>query len=103
MAAQVAADRLGWPFEKIHVTAADTSQVPPAELTAGSRSALQVGNATARAATALRKKLLERAGDVLEADVAELVVEDVVISVCRGPFKIVSVSEVLTVEGLEVL
>ncbi|TMF31527.1 MAG: xanthine dehydrogenase family protein molybdopterin-binding subunit, partial [Chloroflexi bacterium] len=85
MAAQVAADRLGWPFEKIHVTAADTSQVPPAELTAGSRSAVQVGNATARAATALRKKLLERAGEVLEADVADLVLEDGVIAVRGAP------------------
>src|SRR2546425_5879720 len=32
MAAQVAADRLGWPFEKIHVTVADTSHLPHAEL-----------------------------------------------------------------------
>src|SRR5205823_10773632 len=35
MAAQVAADRLGWPYEKIRVTAGDTAHTPPAELTAG--------------------------------------------------------------------
>jgi len=103
MAAQVAADRLGWPFEKIQVTAADTSQVPPAELTAGSRSAVQVGNATAKAATALRKRLLERAGDVLEADAADLVIEDGVIAVRGAPSKSVRVSEVVPEEGLEVL
>jgi len=103
MAAQVAADRLGWPFEKIQVTAADTSQVPPAELTAGSRSAVQVGNATAKAETALRKRLLERAGDVLEADAADLVIEDGVIAVRGAPSKSVRVSEVVPEEGLEVL
>src|SRR5438067_9007859 len=61
MGAQVAADRLGWPFEKIRVTAADTKNTPPAGLTAGSRSAAHVGNAAYKAATALRKRLLERA------------------------------------------
>jgi carbon-monoxide dehydrogenase large subunit len=103
MAAQVAADRLGWPFEKIKVTAADTRYTPPAELTAGSRSAVQVGNATSRAATALRKKLLERAGDVLEADAADLVIEDGSISVRGAPSKRVPVTDVVPDEGLEVL
>src|SRR5256885_281543 len=54
MAAQVAADPLGWPFRKDHLTAGDNFYVPPAELTAGSRSAVPVGNATPRAATAPR-------------------------------------------------
>jgi carbon-monoxide dehydrogenase large subunit len=103
MAAQVAADRLGWPFEKIKVTAADTRYTPPAELTAGSRSAVQVGNATSRAATALRKKLLERAGDVLEADAADLVIEDGSISVRGAPSKRVPITDVVPDEGLEVL
>ena len=103
MAAQVAADRLGWPFEKIHVTAADTRHVPEAALTAGSRSAVQVGNATAKAATAMRRRLLERAGDVLEADASDLVIEDGEISVRGAPAKRVAVSEVVPAEGLEVL
>ena len=58
------------------MTAGDTEHVGFALLTAGSRSAVQVGNATAKAATAMRKKLLERAGEVLEADVHDLVLED---------------------------
>ena len=103
MAAQVAADRLGWPFERIRVTAADTKHVPPAALTAGSRSAVQVGNATAKAATALRRRLLERAGDVLEADVADLVIEDGNIAVRGAPSKSVPVTQVVPAEGLEVL
>jgi aerobic carbon-monoxide dehydrogenase large subunit len=103
MAAQVAADRLGWPYEKIRVTAGDTSKTPPALLTAGSRSAVQVGNATSKAATALRKRLLERAGDVLEADAADLVIEDGSITVRGAPSKRVAVTDVVPEEGLEVL
>jgi aerobic carbon-monoxide dehydrogenase large subunit len=103
MAAQVAADRLGWPYEKIRVTAGDTSKTPPALLTAGSRSAVQVGNATSKAATALRKRLLERAGDVLEADAADLVIEDGTITVRGAPSKRVPVTDVVPDEGLEVL
>ncbi len=103
MAAQVAADRLGWPFEKITVTVGDTSHVPFALLTAGSRSAIQVGNATSKAATSLRKQLLERAGEVLEADAADLLMEDGVISVRGAPAKRVPATQVVPDGGLEVL
>jgi aerobic carbon-monoxide dehydrogenase large subunit len=103
MAAMVAADRLGWPFEKIHVTAGDTRNTPPADLTAGSRSAVQVGNATAKAAAAMRRRLLERAGEVLEADAADLVIEDGRIAVRGAPAKSVPLREVIPAEGLEVL
>jgi carbon-monoxide dehydrogenase large subunit len=103
MAAQIAADRLGWPFERIAVTVADTSHVPTAELTAGSRSAVQVGNATAKAATAVRKLLLERAGEVLEADPVDLVIEEGVISVRGAPAQRVPAGDVLPDEGIEVL
>src|SRR2546430_10704260 len=103
MAAQVAADRLGWPYEKISVTVGDTSHVPFALLTAGSRSPIQVGNATPKAATSLRKQLLERAGEVLEADAADLVLEDGVISVRGAPAKRVPATQVVPDDGLEVL
>jgi aerobic carbon-monoxide dehydrogenase large subunit len=103
MAAQVAADRLGWPIEKISVTVGDTSHVPFALLTAGSRSAVQVGNATAVAAVAVRKQLLNRAGEVLEADPADLVLEEGVISVRGAPGKKLNATDVVPQAGLEVL
>ena len=103
MAAQVAADRLGWPIEKISVTAGDTKHVPFALLTAGSRSAIQVGNATATAATSLRRLLLERAGEVLEADAADLVIEDGVIGVRGAPGRKLPATDAVPDEGLEVL
>jgi carbon-monoxide dehydrogenase large subunit len=102
MVALVAAERLGWPFEKIRVTAGDTRHVPFALLTAGSRSAVQVGSATAQAATAMRKRLLERAGEVLEADVQDLVLEEGVIGVRGSPARQVPATDMLPDEGLEV-
>src|SRR5258708_12637509 len=85
MVALVAAERLGWPYEKIRVTAGDTRHVPFALLTAGSRSAVQVGSATAQAATAMRKRILERAGEVLEADVNDLELEEGVVARPAAP------------------
>jgi carbon-monoxide dehydrogenase large subunit len=102
MVALVTAERLGWPFEKIRVTAGDTSRVPFALLTAGSRSAVQVGNAAAKAATAMQKRLFERAGEVLEADVHDLVLEEGVIGVRGAPARQVPATDVLPDEGLEV-
>src|SRR5262249_16495018 len=103
VAAQVAADGRGWPYEKIRAPAGDTAHTPPAELTAGSRSAIQVGNATARAATALRRRLLERAGEVLEADAADLIIEDGSISVRGAPSRKAPIDEVVPADGLEAL
>jgi aerobic carbon-monoxide dehydrogenase large subunit len=102
IAAQVAADRLGWQLDKIEVTAGDTQHVPFALLTAGSRSAVMVGNATARAATAMRKKLLERAGEVLEADIQDLVLAEGFIEVRGAPAKRVPATDMVPDEGLEV-
>jgi aerobic carbon-monoxide dehydrogenase large subunit len=102
MTALVVAERLGWPFEKIRVTAGDTRHVPFALLTAGSRSAVMVGSAAAQAATAMRKRVLERAGEALEADVQDMVLEDGVIGVRGAPARRVPATDVLPDEGLEV-
>jgi carbon-monoxide dehydrogenase large subunit len=102
MVALVVAERLGWPLEKIRVTAGDTRHVPFALLTAGSRSAVMVGNAAAQAGAAMRKRVLERAGDALEADVQDMVLEDGVIGVRGAPARSVPATDVLPDDGLEV-
>ncbi len=102
MTALVVADRLGWPLEKVHVTAGDTAHVHFALLTAGSRSAVQVGNAASRAAISMRKVLLDRAAEVLEADPQDLVVEDGNVSVRGTPARSRPLSEVIPEEGLGV-
>jgi carbon-monoxide dehydrogenase large subunit len=101
MATQVLADRLGWPAERIRVTAGDTRVSARAELTAGSRTAVQVGNATSKAAVAVRRRLLERAAEVLEADPTDLSMEDGVVTVRGVPARSIPAVEVLPEEGLE--
>src|SRR6266567_1506405 len=56
-----------------------------------------------RAATAMRRQLLDRGADVLEADAQDLVIEDGAITVRRTPTRRVPVTDVIPDEGLEVL
>ncbi|HZQ48797.1 MAG TPA: xanthine dehydrogenase family protein molybdopterin-binding subunit [Candidatus Dormibacteraeota bacterium] len=102
MAALVVAERLGWPYEKIQVTAGDTAQVGFALLTAGSRSAVQVGNAASKAAAAMRRVLLDRAAEVLEADAHDIVLEDGRVSVRGAPATSRAITDVIPEEGLAV-
>lgn len=103
IATQVLAERLGWPPDKIRVTAGDTRHVPFALLTAGSRTAVHVGNAVALAGTSARKRLLESAAEVMEADPADLVLEDGHISVRGAPQSSRPVTDVIPENGIEVL
>jgi carbon-monoxide dehydrogenase large subunit len=102
IAAQVFAERLGWPMDRVEVTAGDTAGVDWALLTAGSRSAVQVGNAAAMAGRALRRRLLEQAAETLEADPADLVMEEGRISVRGAPTRTVDAVGVVPEGGLEV-
>lgn len=103
IAAQVLADRLGWPVDRVFVTAGDTAAVETATMTAGSRTAVQVGNATAMAGHSIRRRLLERAAETLEADPADLLLAGGVISVRGTPARSVDARAVLPDEGIEVL
>jgi carbon-monoxide dehydrogenase large subunit len=72
--AQVAAERLGWPLEKVEVRVGDSRNVPTSSVTAGSRSALEVGNSVALSAAAARQRLVERASEMLEVAPEDMVV-----------------------------
>ena len=100
LVAQVTADRLGWPLDRIVVHAGDSRNVPFSAVTAGSRTALEVGNSVALSAAAARRKLLERASEALEAAPADLVLEPGGAGVRGGPQRRLSLSEVVG-EGLE--
>jgi len=99
-AAQVVADRLGWPIDRIAVIAGDSRGVGFAMVTAGSRSALEVGNSVAMSAVSARKLLLDRAGDKLEAAAEDLVVTPERVAVRGVPDRSVSVAD-LVGDGLE--
>ena len=72
--AQVVADRLGWPMERVDVRVGDSRDVGFSTVTAASRSALEVGNSVALSAASARRILLERAADRLEVSAEDLVV-----------------------------
>lgn len=103
VAAQIVADRLGWPFDKIKVTTGDSRWLPDAGITAGSRSAVHVGNAVSLAATAARAALLEHAGEQLEIDPADLELENGIITARGTPARQWAATEVVPPAGIEVI
>ena len=74
--AQVAADTLGVPFEDVVVLDGDTATGSYGMGTFASRSAVIGGGTVIRAATDVRNKLLKIAAHVMEANEADLTIED---------------------------
>jgi carbon-monoxide dehydrogenase large subunit len=72
--AQVVADQLEWPVDRVTVIAGDSDAVENSANTAGSRSALEVGNAAAAVARRARDLLLERARAALEVSPDDLLI-----------------------------
>ena len=69
---QIAADMLGVDPAAVNVVLADTARSPFGLGTFGSRTAVVMGSALVRACEELREKLLPVAGNMLEADPADL-------------------------------
>src|SRR6185436_5681509 len=57
MHAQIVADTLGWPYERIEVNAADTGEVPDSGPTVASRTCMVVGRILQRCAEDMRERL----------------------------------------------
>ena len=81
--AQIVADVLGVPFDRVEVVTGDTRRMPYAVGTFASRAAVMSGSAVHLAATRAREKALRIAADALEASVDDLEIVDGVVSV-RG-------------------
>jgi carbon-monoxide dehydrogenase large subunit len=73
--AMLAHEQLGVPMDKITVRHGDTDQIPEGSGTMGSRSLQTGGIAVHKAAGELVELAKQRAADLLEADVADLVVD----------------------------
>lgn len=102
MAAQIVSDRLGWPIDLITVKSGDSRWLPSGGITAGSRSAVHVGNAVSLAAGAARKILLGYAGERLEIDPADLDLDGGIISARGAPAKQWEATEMLPPAGIDV-
>jgi CO/xanthine dehydrogenase Mo-binding subunit len=74
--AQIVADILSLPLNSISLRISDTATTPLAGPTAGSKTLYYTGNATYLAATAIRKRLLEVASDLIEANPEDLDLEN---------------------------
>ncbi|MGH7762022.1 MAG: xanthine dehydrogenase family protein molybdopterin-binding subunit [Candidatus Dormibacteraceae bacterium] len=98
--AQVVADRLGWPIERIEVRTGDSRDVPFSAVTAGSRSVLEVGNSVAMSAASARRMLLERASLRLEVATEDVVIGPAGVSVRGVPDRMVPLAELIE-DGLE--
>jgi carbon-monoxide dehydrogenase large subunit len=83
--AQVAADELGVPVEKVTVVTGDTRRFKYAVGTFASRAAVMSGNAVALAARKVRAKALRIAGEALEIDTGDLEIIDGVVQVKGTP------------------
>lgn len=92
--AQVAAETLGVPFEDVVVMDGDTETGSYGMGTFASRSAVIGGGTVIRAATDVRNKLLKIAGHVMEANPADLTIDEGKISVRGTPSRSMTVAEV---------
>lgn len=74
--AQIAAEVLGVPLEKVVIHPPDTDVTPYDTITAGSRSTYHMGNAVRLAAEDVRRQVLEAAAQRLEVSPADLEMRD---------------------------
>ncbi len=85
MLAQITADELGVPFEKVRVVTGDTRRFGYAVGTFASRTAVMSGSAVALAARAARAKALRVAANALECDEGDLEIVDGVVQMKGAP------------------
>ncbi len=83
--AMITAETLGVPLGAVRVVNDDTDLKPWDVGAHASRTTFVAGNSARRAALEVREKLLETAAEVLEADPADLVIQDGLISVRGAP------------------
>lgn len=90
---QVAADALGFPFERIRVHLGDTGVGPYAPVSSGSATQATIGPAIQVAADQVRAELLKEAANILEAPLEDLRLEDGSIAIA-GTTRRVAVTDI---------
>lgn len=93
--AQIVAEELDVPFERIKMVMGDTGRTPDEGYTAGSSTIKNGGYSLRHASAEARRALLEMASDRLDAATDELVVHDGVVSVSHHPARTVSYAELI--------
>lgn len=93
--AQIVAEELDVPFERITMVMGDTARTPDEGYTAGSSTIRNGGYSLRHASAEAHRALLEMASDRLDAAPDELVVRDGVISVSHHPSRTISYAELI--------
>ncbi len=96
--AQIVAERLGFPVERVTVSAPDTDVTPYDKSTSSSRTTFHMGNAALRAAEEVREQLLEAGAQALEVDKADLELGAGGVSVRGVPDRSLTIPQLLRVK-----
>src|SRR5690606_32471763 len=83
--AQIAAEVLQVPVDRVRVTCGDTEQAPEGFGSFGSRTTVQAGSAVHGAALAVRDVLIRVAAELLESEPGDLVLGDGAVGVAGAP------------------
>lgn len=92
---QIAAEELGLPFESVHMAHGSTDNLPFDSPTHASRVTYSSGNAVKAAAAAAKKRLLEVAASMMEANAEDLEVKDGKVMVKGVPARAVPVANIV--------
>jgi CO/xanthine dehydrogenase Mo-binding subunit len=92
--AQIAADAVQLPIDRVTVSDPDTDLTPYDQQTSSSRTTFSMGGAIGKAAADLRRQLLDYAAELLEASVSDLVVEAGRIAVRGAPGRSLGYGEI---------
>jgi CO/xanthine dehydrogenase Mo-binding subunit len=93
--AQIAAQALQVPFACVSVSDPDTDLTPYDQQTSSSRTTFSMGGAIGKAAEDLKQQLLEKAGELLEASVNDLVLTEGRVEVRGSPRRSLSYGEIV--------
>ncbi|HAA74109.1 TPA: hypothetical protein DCE37_03185 [Candidatus Latescibacteria bacterium] len=92
--AQIVAEELHVPVEKVTVTLGDTDKVPYTSLSAGSKAAYSAGTAAKKAGISARKQVLKLGAQLLEASEDDVEIGDEKVFVFGSPDKNVDLAEI---------
>ncbi len=92
--AQIVAEELHVPVDRVKMTLGDTDKVPYTSLSAGSKAAYSAGTAARRAAEDAREQLLKVGAGILEAAVEDVEIGDECVFVSGSPSRSVSFGDV---------
>ena len=92
--AQIVAEEVGIPVDKVTITLGDTDKVPYTSLSAGSKAAYSAGTAARRAGISARKQLLHVGATILEASEDDVDIADEKVFVSGSPNKNVDFADI---------